>query len=109
MLKIFEVKYENNPFKTADVIEQTKQDVPYFIRFVQIMVCRISVLSHYLNQCWTMLIGFFGTYFRERVIEIQNFLFRKMPLNVLAILSEPQCENMGFLGNVIAQSSFIKA
>ena len=47
--------------------------------------------SHYLNQCWMLLIWPLGTNFSEILIRIQTFSFKKMHLRVLSEKWCPFC------------------
>ena len=61
------------------------------------MAWRRQATSHYLNQCWMLLIGPLGTNVSEILIEMDPFSFMKMHLKcrleIAAILSRHQCVN----------------
>ena len=49
------------------------------------------VPSHYLKQCWNILIGALGTNFNEILFEIQKFSFKTMHLNMSSAKWRPFC------------------
>ena len=58
--------------------------------FVQIMAFCLIGASHYLNQCWNIVIGPVGTNFSEILIGIHILSFKKMYLKMLSGKLEPQ-------------------
>ena len=55
--------------------------------------------SHYLNQCWYILIGPLGINFSEIVLGIQTFPFTKIHLKVSSAKWRPFCLGLSVLNN----------
>ena len=70
------------------------------ISLVQIMACRLSAPSHYLNQCWLVNWNLGNNFQGNSNIEIQTFRFKKIHVKMSSAKWRPTCLGLNVLKNI---------